>query len=562
MSDAAPVHLLFLASEPSDESRLQLGAESRRIEEQHQLSALRDRWLLRTSHGTRLKDLHRLLRETKPLIVHFSGHGAGTGGLLFEGDDGRSQPASTEALEDLFRLVKDDVACVVLSACYSEEQAQAIAAHVPYVVGVTGPIANMAAVAFAVGFYGAVFDGDPIARAFDFGKNAVLLDTPPGVRRDAPGRPVSTGGPPVPPQPEHLKLMLLGKGGPVLRLPTLARGGRRTAARVGGGLLAAGCLAAVLGHQWPDQTTGTGTTSPPVAKKNLEPVIRGRGWAGAFSAQISNDVLSSHRRQLEGSGLPKEGTIEVHVWLRKPDGTTDEVWQAEPQLDRAEDGGWKYKWVTLEGDGEYLIEVNLHAGVEDGELPQLIYTEKSGTVIKGDVIGDFIAPGSRYPRPKLDGLIKRVRLNVPLIQCRWNARSSVVAMMAVARYFDVDPTTYAEWDKKLIGRRGDPVDGSERELATLAQQIGLNVTHTTGAMSADKLRAVLSAGKLVLCCFELQGEVYFALITGYEEATEGLRFILQDLLGRNYFTHSGLLHLKIGEQVPQWTSSIVFDRSK
>ena len=73
------------------------------------------------------------------------------------------------ALGKLFEVLKNNIRCVVLNACYSEDQAQAIAAGVGCVVGMAGDVADDAAVRFAVAFYRALAYGKDVKTAFDLG---------------------------------------------------------------------------------------------------------------------------------------------------------------------------------------------------------------------------------------------------------------------------------------------------------------------------------------------------------------------------------------------------------
>ena len=52
--------------------------------------------------------------------------------------DGESL-VSSAALADLFKVLKDNIRVVVLNACYSEEQAQAIVEEIDFVVGMAVP---------------------------------------------------------------------------------------------------------------------------------------------------------------------------------------------------------------------------------------------------------------------------------------------------------------------------------------------------------------------------------------------------------------------------------------
>jgi hypothetical protein len=64
---------------------------------------------------------------------------------------------------------------VVLNACFSEVQAEAIARYVPYVLGMSQAIGDLAAIEFAKGFYGALFEGRSVKDAFALGKNLIAL---------------------------------------------------------------------------------------------------------------------------------------------------------------------------------------------------------------------------------------------------------------------------------------------------------------------------------------------------------------------------------------------------
>lgn len=110
----------------------------------------------------------------KPRIVHFVGHGE-TDGLIFNDADGYARQVPAQALADLFRLFKNQVQCVLLNACWSEEQAQAIHAHIPVVIGMEKAVQDEAALSFAAGFYTALSENKNYREAFEFGRNAMHL---------------------------------------------------------------------------------------------------------------------------------------------------------------------------------------------------------------------------------------------------------------------------------------------------------------------------------------------------------------------------------------------------
>lgn len=121
-------------------------------------------------------DLRKALLETKAQIVHFCGHGSGKNGLVLENEQGEAKSISTQALANLFKLFSGQIKCVVLNACYSEEQAEAIVQHVGYVIGMNEAIGDEAAIKFSIGFYDALGAQRSIKDAFDFGCNSIEIE--------------------------------------------------------------------------------------------------------------------------------------------------------------------------------------------------------------------------------------------------------------------------------------------------------------------------------------------------------------------------------------------------
>jgi hypothetical protein len=128
-----------------------------------------------TELALRVDDLHRALLDNQPTIVHFSGHGAGSHGLVLENNSGRMQLVSTESLARLFGLFQRQIECVLLNACYSEAQALAIHQHIDYVIGMNQTIGDKAAIKFAVGFYDALGANRSYGDCFEFGCTLVDL---------------------------------------------------------------------------------------------------------------------------------------------------------------------------------------------------------------------------------------------------------------------------------------------------------------------------------------------------------------------------------------------------
>jgi len=168
MNSDIPVKILFLAADPSDESRLRLPQELRDIKARLQI-AKSEKYQLEQRESVRVGDITQAIFDIQPQIIHFSGHGKSTGELCFENEVGTVQPVKPDDLAAMFKLFKQQVNCVVLNACYSEIQAKVIAQHIPFVIGMNDAIGDKAAIAFSVGFYKALAANRSIEDAYQFG---------------------------------------------------------------------------------------------------------------------------------------------------------------------------------------------------------------------------------------------------------------------------------------------------------------------------------------------------------------------------------------------------------
>lgn len=168
--------ILFLAANPFGTNRVEFDREFREIDKALRTTEFRDMFDIRWFGAVRPSDLQGYLRRYKPNIVHFSGHGNQSGSIVLEDRAGISHAVPIEALSKLFSLLKGSIRCVVLNACYTEPQAQAIAKHVDCVIGMSNAIQDEAAISFATCFYEALGCGDNIQSAFELGCNQINLE--------------------------------------------------------------------------------------------------------------------------------------------------------------------------------------------------------------------------------------------------------------------------------------------------------------------------------------------------------------------------------------------------
>ncbi len=170
--------ILILSSNPKGTPVLDLDREIRNIREGIRRSPNRDDFDIEMRGAVRPIDLSRSLLEVKPQIVHFCGHGSGAGGLVLEDDDGNEQFVTSEGLTHLFEVFADRVECILLNACYSEVQADALIQYINYVIGMNREIPDEAAIAFSIGFYDAIGAGATVETAYKLGCSAIEMDLP------------------------------------------------------------------------------------------------------------------------------------------------------------------------------------------------------------------------------------------------------------------------------------------------------------------------------------------------------------------------------------------------
>jgi CHAT domain len=163
------IKILLLVANPKNTDPLRLGEEIREIDIILKQANHRDRFELIPKFSVRVGDLRDEMLSHSPQILHFSGHGVGNYGLALEDDQGQLAFVTTDALARFFQSFTDTVECVLLNACYSTVQAEAINQHINCVIGMNQAIGDRAAIEFAKGFYAALGAGRTIKAAFEMG---------------------------------------------------------------------------------------------------------------------------------------------------------------------------------------------------------------------------------------------------------------------------------------------------------------------------------------------------------------------------------------------------------
>lgn len=121
-------------------------------------------------HAATLDDLFDALIRDRPQIIHFSGHGnEGALGFVKDGVD-KTDVVPAQTLVDTLRTAGNQIEpprLVVLNACKSSAQAEALVSCVDFAIGMPHNVKDSRAIAFTRRFYEAVVAGRTLQNAFD-----------------------------------------------------------------------------------------------------------------------------------------------------------------------------------------------------------------------------------------------------------------------------------------------------------------------------------------------------------------------------------------------------------
>ena len=198
LGQAKPVStkILFLGANPLRQKNLKLERECFEISERLRQSNPKRRFELESHMFTRRRDFMDSISDERPSILHFSGHGSTTtetiellrtigyinrsskGGLIVHDRDYQAvESLNTDDLDGIFEnfVVNQQILIeiVLLNACYSSNQAKAIAKYVKYVIGMKNAIRDDDSIEFSYAFYGSLVRGETPLQAYHNGRVAI-----------------------------------------------------------------------------------------------------------------------------------------------------------------------------------------------------------------------------------------------------------------------------------------------------------------------------------------------------------------------------------------------------
>jgi len=182
--------ILFLAANPRDTHPAELAEEYAAIERELLITPHRGDFELKQAWAVTVDDIARHLLVLQPTIIHFSGHGVDgasttepsssnhrdiepsrreASGIYVHDEHGGSQLITADGLKKMIESAQASARVVVLNACYSDSQAEAILGVVDCVVGMTGAIHVNGAREFAAAFYRALGNRRSVGQAVKHG---------------------------------------------------------------------------------------------------------------------------------------------------------------------------------------------------------------------------------------------------------------------------------------------------------------------------------------------------------------------------------------------------------
>ncbi|HEX6372581.1 MAG TPA: CHAT domain-containing protein [Longimicrobium sp.] len=176
------VKVLFFAADPlstlpNGAPRLLLDEEVRRVQKRVNSAVFGNLLDFDWQPAATVGDLQQKLEGTRPQIVHFSGHG-GSRGLVLAGADGKPRYVDAAVLRELFQKDPGAIKLVVLTACNSLPQAEAIMEVVGCAIGANDRISDDASIEFNAKFYSAIASGRSVQDAFERARMALRLGHP------------------------------------------------------------------------------------------------------------------------------------------------------------------------------------------------------------------------------------------------------------------------------------------------------------------------------------------------------------------------------------------------
>lgn len=164
--------LLAIQSNPDNAVKLRMDIEIKEVNKIITNKSLNDFHCI-SYPAIMLEELPSLLIDTKPEILHFSGHGTKEG-LIFENSQGLTKPIKIAALKGILEETGESIICFCINACNSSTIAKKLSYLFPYLISFPGKLADKNSIIFSKCFYELLALGQNIKTAFEITRSILL----------------------------------------------------------------------------------------------------------------------------------------------------------------------------------------------------------------------------------------------------------------------------------------------------------------------------------------------------------------------------------------------------
>jgi hypothetical protein len=169
------LNVLYLTANPIAQNSLRVDVEMRKVQDEIRGSRFRDNITLHYRPAADLNSLMQGLNDKIPGIVHFSGHGNSSGIAVDHAAVKRPRKnfVTFDLLGRAIKAVDTPPQVIVLNSCHSTGARKSFFPAVKALIAMGDSIGDLAAVAFATKFYGAIAAGQSLKSAFAQGEVAI-----------------------------------------------------------------------------------------------------------------------------------------------------------------------------------------------------------------------------------------------------------------------------------------------------------------------------------------------------------------------------------------------------
>lgn len=162
--------ILICYSNPIDTSRLRLDVEHNLIDAVVKQAGF-DPAIVKRIHASTFEDLVTELAGGSYEILQFSGHGDDNGIYLENPAHSSSDFLDAQTIRHVLEVCPTTLRVLILTCCFSNEYSNSVSPLVPYLISISGPLPDKAAVLFSKIFFRSILQGLPIEVAFKWAES-------------------------------------------------------------------------------------------------------------------------------------------------------------------------------------------------------------------------------------------------------------------------------------------------------------------------------------------------------------------------------------------------------